>query len=130
MCIRDSVYGEGPTQVPEGAFTDVDRPKFTGADIRFTYKPGYVYALSLIHIYVRFAGCDKIARDWADRGINTVSYTHLAVYFGDEVQSLDAGLVSRTIRGDFGYDDACRRIAVDGLIGAGERAAGLSLIHI
>ena len=30
--------------MPEGAFTDVDRPKFTGADIRFTYKPGYVYA--------------------------------------------------------------------------------------
>lgn len=39
-----NVFGEGPTEVPEGAFTDVNRPKFTGEDIRFTYKPGYVYA--------------------------------------------------------------------------------------
>ena len=42
-----NIYGEGPTQVPEGSFTDVERQPFTGSDIRFTYKPGAVYAIAL-----------------------------------------------------------------------------------
>ncbi|MGB8451021.1 MAG: alpha-L-fucosidase [Anaerocolumna sp.] len=36
-------YGEGPTEVKEGAFTDVDRAPFTSGDIRFTYKAPYLY---------------------------------------------------------------------------------------
>ncbi len=36
--------GEGPTQVPEGAFTDTKRTVFTSEDIRFTQKEGAVYA--------------------------------------------------------------------------------------
>ena len=36
--------GEGPTQVPEGAFTDTHRTVFTSEDIRFTAKDGAVYA--------------------------------------------------------------------------------------
>ena len=36
--------GEGPTQVPEGAFTDTHRTVFTSEDIRFTTKDGAVYA--------------------------------------------------------------------------------------
>ncbi len=39
-----STFGEGPTEVSEGAFTDVDRTPFTPEDIRFTYKQGYIYA--------------------------------------------------------------------------------------
>lgn len=37
-------YGEGPTEIPEGAFTDVGRAPFTREDIRFTYKAPYLYA--------------------------------------------------------------------------------------
>ncbi|MGL6175294.1 MAG: alpha-L-fucosidase [Cellulosilyticaceae bacterium] len=41
------VFGEGPTEVPEGAFTDTQRAHFTSEDIRFTYKEGTVYAFVL-----------------------------------------------------------------------------------
>ncbi|MBF9015528.1 MULTISPECIES: alpha-L-fucosidase [unclassified Oceanispirochaeta] len=37
-------FGEGPTEVPEGSFTDVNREPFTSKDIRFTYKAPYIYA--------------------------------------------------------------------------------------
>ncbi len=39
-----NVYGEGPTEIPEGAFTDVNRGSFTSEDIRFTYKAPHLYA--------------------------------------------------------------------------------------
>ena len=32
------VFGEGPTEIAEGAFTDTNRAAFTGQDIRFTTK--------------------------------------------------------------------------------------------
>ncbi|WP_254450624.1 alpha-L-fucosidase [Cohnella herbarum] len=38
------IYGEGSTEVPEGAFTDVNRAAFTSEDIRFTYRAPYLYA--------------------------------------------------------------------------------------
>jgi alpha-L-fucosidase len=41
------VYGEGPTQVKEGMFTDTERSDFTGRDIRFTTKAGVLYAIIL-----------------------------------------------------------------------------------
>lgn len=37
-------FGEGPTTVPEGAFSDTKRNAFTSRDIRFTAKPGILYA--------------------------------------------------------------------------------------
>jgi alpha-L-fucosidase len=37
-------FGEGPTQVPEGAFTDTKRAQFTSEDIRFTSKGDILYA--------------------------------------------------------------------------------------
>ncbi len=36
-------FGEGPTTVPEGAFSDTKREVFTGKDIRFAAKPGTIY---------------------------------------------------------------------------------------
>lgn len=39
-----TTYGEGSTEIPEGAFTDVNRDPFTSEDIRFTYKAPYIYA--------------------------------------------------------------------------------------
>ena len=41
------IYGEGPTEVPEGAFTDTARPPFTAQDFRFTVKGDALYAICL-----------------------------------------------------------------------------------
>ena len=41
------VFGEGPTKVSEGSFTDTERPPFTGQDIRFTQKGNILYAICL-----------------------------------------------------------------------------------
>ncbi len=40
-------YGEGPTEVLEGHFTDVLRNAFTSEDIRFTFKTNTLYAFCL-----------------------------------------------------------------------------------
>lgn len=40
-------YGEGPTEVPEGQFTDGINKNFTSEDIRFTTGNGYIYAIAL-----------------------------------------------------------------------------------
>jgi alpha-L-fucosidase len=40
-------FGEGPTQVADGAFTDTDRTGYTSADIRFTTRGEVVYAVAL-----------------------------------------------------------------------------------
>jgi alpha-L-fucosidase len=40
-------FGEGPTEVPEGQFTDTNRQGFTAADIRFTAKGEAIYAVCL-----------------------------------------------------------------------------------
>lgn len=37
-------FGEGPTKIASGAFTDTNRAGFTSEDIRFTYKNGILYA--------------------------------------------------------------------------------------
>ena len=44
-----NVFGEGPTPVPEGAFTDTARDAFTAADIRFTRKGNTLYAFLLAY---------------------------------------------------------------------------------
>ena len=41
------VFGEGPTQVASGAFTDTRRSDFTSQDIRFTTRGEILYALVL-----------------------------------------------------------------------------------
>ena len=38
------IYGEGPTEIPEGYMTDTARGEYTHEDIRFTYKKGVIYA--------------------------------------------------------------------------------------
>jgi len=39
------IYGEGPTKVADGAFTDTERADFTGQDIRFTRRGDTLYAI-------------------------------------------------------------------------------------
>ena len=41
--------GEGPTEIPEGQFTDGIKKNFTPQDIRFTTARGYLYATILKH---------------------------------------------------------------------------------
>lgn len=41
------VFGEGPTVVPEGHFTDTYDKNFTAEDIRFTSKGNHIYAIVL-----------------------------------------------------------------------------------
>jgi len=40
-------YGEGPTQIVEGQFSDGIKKNFTSRDFRFTTKGGYLYATAL-----------------------------------------------------------------------------------
>jgi alpha-L-fucosidase len=42
-----TVYGEGPTQVGQGSFTDTQRTNFTGQDFRFTRRGETIYAAAL-----------------------------------------------------------------------------------
>ena len=47
-CTRPwKIFGEGPTQVSEGAFTDTKRQSFTSRDIRFTTSGATLYAIAL-----------------------------------------------------------------------------------
>ncbi len=39
------VFGEGPTQVPAGAFSDTRRQPYTSADVRFTARADRLYAI-------------------------------------------------------------------------------------
>jgi alpha-L-fucosidase len=41
------VFGEGPTLIPGGGFTDGRRVPFTSGDIRFTQTPAALYAILL-----------------------------------------------------------------------------------
>ena len=43
------IFGEGPTLIEEGAFTDTKRQSFTAADIRFTQKGNTLYAFLLAY---------------------------------------------------------------------------------
>ena len=53
------VYGEGPTRVPTGQFTDVKRPQYTHRDVRFTVRRVYPYGDVL---YATFMG-------WPEDGV-------------------------------------------------------------
>jgi alpha-L-fucosidase len=41
------LFGEGPTEIVEGYFSDTKRNPFTSADIRFTTKGNALYAICL-----------------------------------------------------------------------------------
>ena len=41
------IFGEGPTEVAEGEFTDTKRQSFTSQDIRFTTSGDTLYAIAL-----------------------------------------------------------------------------------
>jgi alpha-L-fucosidase len=57
------VFGEGPTEVGEGSFTDTHRSTFTSQDFRFTTRPGALYAICLAWprgpVTIRSLGADS-----------------------------------------------------------------------
>lgn len=55
-------FGEGPTQVAGGSFSDAKDKPFTAEDIRYTSKAGTVYAIALDQP-VRPLRCTKLATD-------------------------------------------------------------------
>lgn len=40
-------FGEGPTKIKEGAFSDTSRSLFVPEDIRYTFKPGKIFAFCM-----------------------------------------------------------------------------------
>ncbi|HOH50663.1 MAG TPA: alpha-L-fucosidase [Candidatus Hydrogenedentes bacterium] len=55
------VYGEGPTKVADGSFTDAKKKAFTAEDIRFTTKDGALYAVLLAWPEKRVAHIDSLS---------------------------------------------------------------------
>ncbi|HET8841504.1 MAG TPA: alpha-L-fucosidase, partial [Ktedonobacteraceae bacterium] len=51
------IFGEGPTEIPGGSFSDGKRPAFTSEDIRFTTQGPVLYAVLL---------------DWPENGIASI----------------------------------------------------------
>jgi alpha-L-fucosidase len=66
------VFGEGPTEVPEGAFTDTNRAPFTGEDIRFTAKDRSLYAIALAWPGERLVV--RSVRDQPVRGVSLLGH--------------------------------------------------------
>lgn len=66
-------YGEGPTVVPEGGFTDTKRDAFTPEDIRYTTRGGILYALVLATPHGGPRRLRALAEDGRDRSVRRVS---------------------------------------------------------
>jgi len=93
-------YGEGSTEIAEGAFTDVNRDPFTSEDIRFTYKAPYLYANVL---------------KWPDNGEITVkSLKNNGKHFLGHIDAID--LLGFENRLSFTRDDDGLHVNVEGKI--------------
>ena len=73
------VYGEGPTQVTEGAFHDQDTKPYTPADFRFTQKGNTLYAIGMgcptdpsAHISIHALGSEKEAKGMSFQSVELV----------------------------------------------------------
>ncbi len=83
------VYGEGPTRIAEGAFTDVNRAAFTSEDIRFTYKDGILYGFVMRYPedgVIRIKSCKRVGvvvggGDFDIRSISVLGHEDLPVTF-------------------------------------------------
>lgn len=85
------VYGEGPTQIADGAFTDVNRMPFTSEDIRFTYKAPCIYANVLVwpqdgKVSIKSLGSQKF--DGVIKSVSVLGYDN-PVSFRHEEESLE-----------------------------------------
>lgn len=72
-------FGEGPTEISEGAFTDTKRQSFTGQDIRFTTSDGALYAICLgwpaLDVVITTLGTDSALQTAQIAGITMLGTT-------------------------------------------------------
>lgn len=105
------VFGEGPTEIADGAFTDVDRMPFTKEDIRFTYKAPCVYANVLVwpedgKISIKSLGSKKF--DGIIKSVSVLGYDY-PVSFRHEEESLEIR-TEGTIQTDY---PVCLKITIE-----------------
>jgi alpha-L-fucosidase len=109
-------FGEGPTKVTEGAFTDVNRAPFTAEDIRFTYKNGVIYAFVLRSPedgIVKIAALKKTKAgmgmgDFDIKGVSVLGYD-IGAEFNRDTERLEIRLAEKI---DTRYP-ICLKIAID-----------------
>jgi len=73
------VYGEGPTEVGEGAFSDTERSAYTSRDIRFTTKGDVLYAICLAwpengEFIIRSLGSDEYTGEQTIGQVSMLGY--------------------------------------------------------
>jgi alpha-L-fucosidase len=78
-------FGEGPTMVEEGQFTDGKAKVFTGDDIRFTVRGHYVYATVLAYpdngiIHIKSFGKNSAHFHGIIKGIRVLGYNEVPVW--------------------------------------------------
>lgn len=105
------VYGEGPTQIADGAFTDVNRMPFTSEDIRFTYKAPCIYANVLVwpqdgKVSIKSLGSKKF--DGVIKSVSVLGYDN-PVSFRHEEESLEIQ-AEGTIKTDY---PVCLKITME-----------------
>lgn len=107
------VFGEGPTTMPDGSFSDGERVRFTERDIRFTRGDGAVYAIVLAKprssITITSLADDAVGRDDAVSAVTMLGMEGVLKWSRD-----GAGLhvsVPDGIAGDHAW---CLKIAVNG----------------
>lgn len=79
------VFGEGPTYVPEGFFTDTEREAFTSEDIRFTCKGSTVYAFVMKWpedgtVKIKTFGRDKAKFNSTIKKVEILGYDEMPSY--------------------------------------------------
>jgi alpha-L-fucosidase len=83
-----TVYGEGPTEVAEGEFTDTKRDAFTSQDIRFTTKGDALYAICLAQpegqVTIRSLGASSSVNTGRIGGVSLLGGGELVWSQGDE----------------------------------------------
>jgi alpha-L-fucosidase len=103
-------FGEGPTQIKSGAFTDTNRTPFTSRDIRYTRKPGRVYAYCMRTPEDGVVRLTALARN----------YSHSSDYLVGKVSLLGGGEVP------FERDETCMTVRLSPAPG-GEYPVGLRI---
>ncbi len=82
-----TVFGEGPTEVAEGAFTDTQRPAFTSQDIRFTRRGESIYAIVLAwpagSVLIRAIGGDSPVKADQIAGISLLGASTTLTWWQD-----------------------------------------------
>ena len=89
------IFGEGPTEIPQGHFTDTQRQPFGEKDIRFTAKANYIYATVMSwprngQVCIKSLGTGSPHFDAAIRSIRVLGYNLSVRYVRRKELQIDA----------------------------------------